>query len=112
MASAEDQRIKSQKLPSGAERRIAHLDNLMVVVYDFNNPMDQPEPPHSHSHEQITFVAAGELKFFKNGVEHLLAEGDIMIIEPNVSHCIQTISRHVRLVDSFYPNRKDFLIDE
>lgn len=109
MSASEDNRIITQKLPSGAERRIARLDNLMVVVYDFDSPMKHPDPPHSHPHEQITFVAAGELKFFKNDIEYHLSEGDIMMIEPNVSHCIQTLSRHVRLVDSFYPNRKDFI---
>lgn len=112
MASAENHRIILQKLPSGAQRRIAHLENLMVVVYDFDQPMEHPEPPHSHPHEQITYVAAGELKFFKNETGYHLSEGDIMIVEPNVSHCIQTLSSHVRLVDSFHPNRKDFITDK
>ena len=102
--------IIHQKLSAGTERKIAHLENLMVVVYDFTDgPMKAPEPPHSHPHEQITYVAAGKLKFFKNDEEYNLNEGDIITIQPNVSHCIQTLSKRVKLVDSFHPNRKDFL---
>ena len=97
--------IIHQILSAGTERKIAHLENLMVVVYDFTDgPMKSPETPHSHPHEQITFVAAGELKFFKNDKEFYLTEGDIITIEPNVSHCIQTLSKRVKLVDRFHPN--------
>jgi quercetin dioxygenase-like cupin family protein len=108
--AADDNQIRHQQPAPGVKRKIAHLENLMVVVYDFTNgPMESPEPYHSHHHEQITFVAAGELKFFKNDEEYHLREGDIITIQPNVSHCIQTLSKHVKLVDSFHPNREDFL---
>lgn len=105
-----DNRIILQKLSPRTERKIAYLENLMVVVYDFaDGPMKSPEPPHSHHHEQITYVAAGELKFFKNDMEYFLKEGDIITIQPEVSHCIQTVSKRVKLVDSFNPIREDFL---
>ena len=52
-----------EKVKEGFSRRIAHLDNLMVVVCDFtNSPMPKPDPPHSHPHEQITYVA--EVNYF------------------------------------------------
>lgn len=94
----------------GRERRIAHLKNLMVVVMDFKDgPMNNPDPPHSHPHEQITYVAEGELLFFKGQDEHHLTRGDIIAIPSGIPHSVQTLTSHVRLVDSFYPLRNDFI---
>ncbi len=99
-----------QKISSDFERTIAHLENLMIVVCDFKNgPMKNPDPPHSHLHEQITYVAEGELIFFRGEEVLHLKEGDIVTIPSGLPHCIKTISEHVRLVDTFNPVRKDFL---
>jgi mannose-6-phosphate isomerase-like protein (cupin superfamily) len=102
--------IIREKVSPGYERIIAHLDNLMVTVCDFTNgPMKRPDPPHSHPHEQITYVAEGELLFLKSEVEYHLKKGDIITVPSGTSHCIQTLSDHVILVDSFQPLRKEFL---
>ena len=82
----------------------------MVVVCDFTNgPAAQPDPYHSHPHEQITYVAEGDLFLFLEKQKHHLTTGDIFTVPPRVPHCIQSISSHVRLVDSFSPVREDFL---
>jgi quercetin dioxygenase-like cupin family protein len=110
MTAGNEDRIIHEKISSGYERTIAHLENLMVVVCDFTNgPMKHPEPSHSHPHEQITYVAEGELFFHKEEKVYRLAMGDLITIKPGVPHCIQTISAHVRLIDSFQPIRKEFL---
>ena len=110
MPADKNNRIIHEKVSPVFERRIAHLENLMVVVCDFTNgPMKNPDPPHSHPHEQITYVAEGKLLFFKGDKEHQMAKGDIITVPSDVPHCIQTISSHVKLIDSFNPIRKDFL---
>jgi len=92
------------------KRRIANLDNLMVVVCDFTNgPALEPDKPHSHHHEQISYVAEGELFLFLGNEKHRLTKGDIFTVPSDIPHCIQTISSFVRLVDSFSPVREDFL---
>jgi quercetin dioxygenase-like cupin family protein len=99
-----------EKINEGFSRRIVHLDNLMVVVCDFTNgPMREPDPPHSHSHEQITYVVQGELFLFLGEEKHHLSQGDIFLVPSDLPHCIQTISPNVRLLDCFSPIRKDFL---
>jgi quercetin dioxygenase-like cupin family protein len=99
-----------EKLSTTFERRITYLENLMVVVCDFTNgPAPQPDPPHSHQHEQITYVAEGELLFFLGKEQYHLNQGDIFSVPSGVPHCIQTISQQVRLIDSFSPVREDFL---
>lgn len=104
------QEFRSEKISKTYERQLAYLDNLMVAICDFTNgPAVKPDPPHAHPHEQITYVAEGELFFFLGEEKHHLTKGDICAIPPGIPHCIQTISNHVRLIDSFSPLRKDFL---
>jgi quercetin dioxygenase-like cupin family protein len=100
----------SEKIKVGHKRRVTHLDNLMVVVCDFTNgPMAKPDPPHSHPHEQISYIAEGELYLFIGEEKHHLKSGDIFTVPSSLPHCIQTISSHVRLIDSFSPVREDFI---
>jgi quercetin dioxygenase-like cupin family protein len=100
----------AEKVNPAFERRIIHLDNLMVVVCDFTNgPASEPDPPHSHPHEQITFVAEGELYYLIGEDKHHLTKGDVYSVPSGLAHCIQTISKHVRLIDSFTPLREEFL---
>jgi mannose-6-phosphate isomerase-like protein (cupin superfamily) len=99
-----------EKVSETFRRSVIHLDNLMVVICDFTNgPAPEPDPPHSHPHEQITYVAKGELYLFIGNEKHHLEEGDIFAVPSGMPHCIQNISGHVRLIDSFTPVRSDFL---
>lgn len=110
MSAIKEDNIFKVNLSTGYERTIGHLENLMVVVCDFTDgPMKHPDPFHSHPHEQITYVAEGELFFHKGENVYRLSKGDLITVAPDISHCIQTISTHVRLIDSFHPVRKDFL---
>lgn len=95
----------------GLQRKIIHTDNLMSVLIDFSDgPWDKPEPPHSHPHEQTTYVAAGEIIFFCEGEkdQHLKA-GDMFAVPSGRSHTIQLLTEKARLIDNFNPLREDFL---
>jgi quercetin dioxygenase-like cupin family protein len=99
-----------KEIAPGVFRRITHLDNLLVAVIDFTGgPMKEPDPYHSHVHEQITYVASGRLKFIIEGNEYLLQVGDTINIPSDKKHTIQTLTPEVRLVDCFSPVREDFL---
>jgi quercetin dioxygenase-like cupin family protein len=99
-----------EKVSPVLERRLVHLDNVMVVVCDFSKgPMAEPDKPHNHPHEQITYIEKGELNFFIGDEKHHLSEGDLVTIPSGKFHCIQIISENVRLIDSFSPIRSDFL---
>ena len=91
-------------------RYLAHTDNLMMVVIDFNDgPTSEPDPPHHHPHEQVSYVAAGEIILFLDGDPTLLAAGDIFTVPPNIPHSVRLLTSHVRLVDTFTPLREDFI---
>ncbi len=94
----------------GAERRLGHTDNLMIVVVDFRDgPKDRPDPPHSHPHEQASYIAEGEVLFVMDGQETRLGPGDVVLVPSGKPHSIQQLTEHVRLVDCFTPIREDFL---
>ena len=95
----------------GLARRFAYTNNLMVVIIDFTNgPWSEPEPLQSHVHEQVTYVAVGEILFFCEGEkEEMLHAGDMFFVPSNKKHGIQLLSSTARLIDSFNPVREDFL---
>ena len=104
------QELHPQTLRPGVERRQGYTDNLMITVIDFNDgPTNQPDPLHSHPHEQVTYVAAGEILFVMNDEATHLKPGDLVLIPSGVPHAIQQLTEHVRLVDCFTPIRQDFL---
>ena len=81
----------------GLQRKIIHTDNLMTVLIDFTDgPWDKPEPPHSHPHEQTSYVAEGEIIFFCEGEadQHLRA-GDMFAAPPDRPHTVQLLTKKV-----------------
>lgn len=94
----------------GVERRQGHTDHLMMVVIDFNDgPQTEPDPPHAHPHEQVSYVVVGEILFFLDNECERLGPGDMFLVPPDKLHAIQLLTQHVRLVDCFHPIRQDFL---
>ena len=110
MSILNNQHLIHENVSPGYKRTMAYLNNLMVTVCTFTNgPAQEPDPPHSHKHEQITYVAEGKLIFFMGDEKKSLSQGDIVTIPSGIPHCIQTLSDRVVLIDSFSPVRKDFL---
>jgi len=102
--------LPAVKIREGAERRVGHTDNLMIVVVDFHDgPQEQPDPPHAHPHEQVSYVAEGEILFLMDGQPTRLGPGDMFLVPSGKPHSIQLLTGHVRLVDCFTPIREDFL---
>lgn len=95
----------------GLQRKIIHTNNLMTVLIDFTDgPWDEPLPPHSHPHEQVTYIASGEIIFYCEDEEdqHLVA-GDMFAVPSGKKHTIKLLTDNARLIDSFNPLREDFL---
>jgi quercetin dioxygenase-like cupin family protein len=94
----------------GRTRYLAHTEHLMMVVVDFDDgPTSKPDPPHSHPHEQISYVVSGEINLFMDNKLTRLGPGDMFTVPPNIPHSVQLLTSRVRLIDSFTPIRKDFL---
>jgi quercetin dioxygenase-like cupin family protein len=108
--------LKAESTPmhhvrEGLTRRLAYTPNLMMVVIDFSGgPWKEPEPLQNHVHEQVTYVAEGEIIFFCEGEEaQRLKKGDIFSVPSNKKHGIQLLTKTAKLIDTFNPIREDFL---
>ena len=95
----------------GFTRAIIRTGKMMGVVLDITGgPWPEPDSMHAHPHEQLTYVAAGEILFVTGDrPPQRLTAGDMFAIPPNVLHSIQLLSPTARLVDSFHPGREDFI---
>jgi quercetin dioxygenase-like cupin family protein len=95
----------------GVKRRLIHTNTLMMVVIDFDNgPWNEPDPAHSHVHEQTTYVAEGDIVFFCEGeAEQHLKAGDMFSVPSGKEHAIQLMTKTAKLIDSFTPLREEFL---
>lgn len=95
----------------GLTRWTIHTEKLMAVVIAIDNgPWDVADAPHTHPHEQITYVAEGEILFLCEGLAPAqLRAGDLYAIPPEVPHAIQLLSPTARLIDCFTPLRDDIL---
>ena len=110
MSAVRESEAVHVSIGEGRTRYLAHTDHLMMAVIDFNDgPTDAPDPPHSHPHEQVTYVAAGEIVFFLDQEATHLGPGDIFMVPPEIPHSVQLLTRHVRLVDTFHPIREEFI---
>jgi quercetin dioxygenase-like cupin family protein len=98
-------------LAPGLRRKLIHTNNLMLVVVEFTNgPAKVPDPFHDHPHEQVSYIAEGELILFVKGVgEQKLKKGDLFAIPSGIPHTVQTLTPVVRIIDSFNPIREEFL---
>jgi quercetin dioxygenase-like cupin family protein len=102
--------IEVTQVKPGVERRLAYTDNLMVAVIDFyNGPQDEPDPPHRHLHEQVSYVAEGEILFIMDDEKVKLGPGDLFTVPSDKLHTIQLLTSHARLIDCFTPIREDFI---
>lgn len=100
-----------ETIREGWTRRLIRTGRLMTAVLDVEGgPWTQADPPHSHPHDQITYIASGEVIFLAEGREPArLQAGDLFAVPTGVPHSIQLLSKTARLVDTFHPIREDFI---
>jgi quercetin dioxygenase-like cupin family protein len=110
MGIVKQSEAEKQEIAEGRTRFLAQTDRLMTAVIDFSDgPTSEPDPPHSHPHEQITYVAEDEIYFCIEDEKHRLRSGDLFTVPGNVPHSVQPLTDKVRLVDTFTPIREDLL---
>lgn len=99
------------RLNDTTERRVIHTNNLLTAIVDFKGgPASEPDPFHSHPHEQTCYIASGKVLFFIGDEKPVhVKTGDLIAIPGGIPHTIQLLTPTARLVDSFNPVRKDFI---
>jgi quercetin dioxygenase-like cupin family protein len=62
---------------------------------------------HRHSHEQMSMVQQGRLRFVVAGEEAMLQAGDMLLIPPDAPHSVEVLEDCL-VVDLFSPAREDW----
>lgn len=101
--------VQPKQVSPGRTRYLTYTGSMMLTVWDFSEPFAAPDPPHSHPHEQVSYVAEGEVLFFLDGQPTRLGPGSVVSIPGGVPHSIQVLSDHARLIDCFHPIREEFI---
>ncbi|MCX8118360.1 MAG: cupin domain-containing protein [Desulfobacterota bacterium] len=110
MGFIQSSEVVPTQIAPGRKRYLSHLSNLMMVVIDFEDgPASQMDPPHSHPHEQISYVVSGEVKVLLGNEVLQLGPGDLFSVPPHVPHSVQVLTPKARLIDAFSPIREEFL---
>lgn len=111
ISESEYKQLPKEQIKDGIYRSVVYTQNLMMAIIDFaTGPWNEPEPYHSHPHEQIAYVAKGEIIFYcEDRPEIHLKEGDVYAVPSGKKHTIKLLTKEVRLIDSFIPIREDFL---
>jgi mannose-6-phosphate isomerase-like protein (cupin superfamily) len=110
MPILKDSSVKPKEISPGVFRKLIHLNDLMTAIIDFKNgPWENPEPRHSHPHEQTSYVAKGRLIVYIGEEEFELEEGDVFCVPSDVPHTVKILTKEVRLIDNFNPIREDFI---
>ena len=69
--------------------------------------------PHSHPHEQIVYVLAGEVLFVVGDEEVVLHAGDMLVVPPGVEHWAETLGEVPALdLSIFSPRRDEYAAEE
>jgi len=111
MSAAKYTDLPEIKVNEWTSRRLIFTDHLMLVNVEFTDgPTKEPDPLHSHPHEQVSYIAEGEVYLLvENEEKVLLKPGDHFAIPSNVPHAIHRLTPFVRIIDCFTPIREDFL---
>jgi len=69
--------------------------------------------PHSHPHEQIVYMLAGEVLFVVGDEEAVLRAGDMLVVPPGVEHWAETVGDTPALdLSVFSPRRDEYAAEE
>ena len=101
------QDVKAVELQPGQERRvIAYDDDIMLVEFTFKAGIKTA--PHSHPHNQVSYVKKGRVEYSIGEDLFVLEEVDSIVVPSDALHNAYPVTDAV-LLDVFTPVRKDFL---
>ncbi len=87
-------------------RNLAHGGKLMMIHVEI--PSGGLAPPHSHPHEQVTYLLEGRAEVRVGEETYQLSPGDSVYVAPNRKHEMRALE-DCRVLDVFTPKREDLL---
>lgn len=99
--------ITREEVAKGVTRKILASDGkLMTVEVGFEK--GAIGPPHSHPHEQISYVLKGRFEATLGDEKTIITAGDSYYVPPDLVHEVVALEDGM-LLDVFTPQREDFL---
>jgi mannose-6-phosphate isomerase-like protein (cupin superfamily) len=88
--------IKASTIQTKNGRTPYELQGREITVRHFVTRVttpDTPFKPHKHENAELWFIMEGHALVELDGTEHPVADGDLIVIDPGVSHGLRTESR-------------------
>jgi len=93
-------------LGGGVSRKVlAYSDQMMIVEVHFER--GGVGAPHTHPHQQLTYVQSGRFRFTLDGQEFEVSQGDTLHFPSDVLHGTVCLESGI-LLDIFHPMRSEF----
>ena len=101
--------VEFETLDPNTKRKVLVHDEKMMGVEVHFEKADGNIKPHSHIHDQLTYVLKGSFKFTVDDKTEIVTQGDTIFMPSNVPHSCVALEENSILYDVFTPERKDFL---
>jgi quercetin dioxygenase-like cupin family protein len=99
--------VPVERIAHGVSRQM--LSGVRVMVCRLTFEPGVVTSVHRHSHEQMTLVERGRVRFRVDGADHVAGEGDVLVFPSGIEHGATILDEPAVLIDIFSPPREDFL---
>ena len=100
--------VECTQVDDGIQRRLLNRGgSLMLVEFQFEGTPEMP--PHAHPHEQIGYILSGEFEVTCGDDTTKAGPGDSYYVPPNVEHGVRLLTEQGTILDTFTPQREDFV---
>ncbi len=103
-----DAEIESEALEPGRVSRKVRARGGRIMLVEVSFAAGAAGAEHEHPHDQATYCLAGAFSFTVGGETRTLRPGDSVFVPGGVRHGTLCLAEG-RLLDSFSPQREDFL---
>ena len=97
--------LEEMQIVPGFKGHFVHSENMTCAYWGIEAGAVLPE--HSHPHEQVATMIAGEFEMTVNGETKVLRPGSVAIIPSDAVHSGRAVTI-CRIIDVFYPVREDY----
>ncbi len=96
-----------ENMGPGVNRKVlCHSRDMMIVEVEFDS--GAVVQPHSHPHEQISYVQSGRFIFESGEEKEEAGPGDSLLVASQMVHGVICLQAGI-ILDFFTPAREDFL---
>ena len=97
---------EAKELVPGINAKTFWGEKMLAAVVDLDANVQLPR--HSHPHEQMGIVIAGQIEFIVADQKKVLSPGEVYFIPGGVEHEARTFDQPVKVMDVFSPVREEY----